>query len=267
MSESFESDRAESTTPMDHAFIERAEVVRRYVRGALPVEARDAFEDHLVDCAACQEAVESEEALGQGFKALAAEEAIARQVVAAGILAGATQRYGRWALLGALGVLLAIGPYLAWRIQGRRGAAAEAASQTRISELSAEVERLSSQRIATATPSSVPQVNTPFHYLSTVRDATTRVDRLPRPPAGMPLVLVMETDAPAGAGVRAVLAQAGQVMWEGEGLESNAFGAFVVTLPAGWALSGRHDLTLEATWPDREPAVVARYAFELVDTP
>ena len=48
---------------MDHSRIEEHNLIDRYVRGTLPADERAEFEEHFVDCAACQEQIEAAKSL------------------------------------------------------------------------------------------------------------------------------------------------------------------------------------------------------------
>lgn len=55
---------------MNHAEIEERNVVARYERDALPQDERETFEEHLVDCPECQDAVDAEGELRRGLRAV-----------------------------------------------------------------------------------------------------------------------------------------------------------------------------------------------------
>src|SRR5580765_6483058 len=55
---------------MTHAEIEAQNLVAQYETDTLPEAERMAFEEHLVDCAECQDAVEREAELRRGLQAV-----------------------------------------------------------------------------------------------------------------------------------------------------------------------------------------------------
>src|SRR5438270_383029 len=94
---------------MDHSYIEAQELVERYHRGLLPPEEEERFEEHFVACPECREQLELVRGFQKGIKALAAEDA-ARRVVVAGLF-GWLARRGRLAQWGlALAALLVTFP-------------------------------------------------------------------------------------------------------------------------------------------------------------
>jgi anti-sigma factor RsiW len=59
---------------MDHHRIEESNRAAAYAAGTLPPEEEAAFEEHLLECAACRKQVEIEEEMRLGFQAFAEEE-------------------------------------------------------------------------------------------------------------------------------------------------------------------------------------------------
>lgn len=168
---------------MDHAEIERDDVVERYVSGRLEPEELARFEEHYLGCAACCDAVEGAELLREGLTEMAAEEAA--QVVARGLLARVLVR-ARGPLGAALVLALALLPAgLAWR-DNRRLA----------TDLAAAVRTLAEERR--------PRVNTPILTLATRRgeDAVRQISLGSEPEW---LVLAVELSEPVAGRYRATL--------------------------------------------------------------
>ena len=76
---------------MEHSFIERTDVIDRYVRGTMPPAERSEFEEHFLDCQECLDQLElaldelpeeqrevfvAHELDGRSFKELAAETGV-----------------------------------------------------------------------------------------------------------------------------------------------------------------------------------------------
>jgi hypothetical protein len=58
---------------MEHSFIERTDVIDRYVRGTMPPAERAEFEEHFLDCQECLEQLELARSLREGIKVCAAQ--------------------------------------------------------------------------------------------------------------------------------------------------------------------------------------------------
>jgi anti-sigma factor RsiW len=61
---------------MDHVYIDEKSLIDRYVRGTLPVEERDAFEAHFLDCAECLSELEMARSLREGIRIAASDQAV-----------------------------------------------------------------------------------------------------------------------------------------------------------------------------------------------
>lgn len=104
---------------MDHRTIEESGLVERYLQGNLPLEEREEFEDHYLDCAVCLERLELARRLRSGLAQVAVEEgaraAAAREI---GFLAALARlaRSRSGGLLAAGLLLAALAPAgLLWR--------------------------------------------------------------------------------------------------------------------------------------------------------
>ena len=58
---------------MDHLRIEEQNLIDQYVRGTMPADERAEFEEHFVDCAACQEQIEAARSLRLAVRESVAE--------------------------------------------------------------------------------------------------------------------------------------------------------------------------------------------------
>jgi len=58
---------------MEHSFIERTDVIDRYVRGTMPPAERSEFEEHFLDCQECLEQLELARSLREGIKVCAGQ--------------------------------------------------------------------------------------------------------------------------------------------------------------------------------------------------
>jgi hypothetical protein len=61
---------------MEHSFIERSDVIDRYVRGRMPPAERSEFEEHFLDCQECLEQLELARSLREGIKVCAAQQPV-----------------------------------------------------------------------------------------------------------------------------------------------------------------------------------------------
>ena len=57
---------------MEHSFIEEHNQIDRYVRGAMPVAERTAFEEHFLDCPDCLQQLEVARSLREAIRMAAA---------------------------------------------------------------------------------------------------------------------------------------------------------------------------------------------------
>jgi hypothetical protein len=94
---------------MDHAYIDAADIVSRYVLRRLNAEEEQAFEAHFVDCPECLDRIDQTKRLRAGLAALATNAAMSPAPVPAPTTAGAFM--SRWLALAAglvLGAALAL---------------------------------------------------------------------------------------------------------------------------------------------------------------
>ncbi len=85
---------------MDHIYVEENQIADRYVMGTLPADEAERFENHYLSCPECLDRLELAESVQRGFKRMAGQDAVVRQLAVVAWLA----RLGR---MGQLLVLLA----------------------------------------------------------------------------------------------------------------------------------------------------------------
>lgn len=226
----------EHTETMEHAEIERDDVVERYVTGKLTPEDEERFEEHYVDCLECIRAVEDAERLHRGLTLMAAEDLAARRTVLAAAAALLRSRPG--ALLAGLVLVIALLPAgLAWRQAGRLGDELDAARR----ELADEHR---------------PRVNTPVLALEPVRAGEPSVQEISLAPEPEWIVLLVELGDDAEASYRATLTRAdGTSVWEASGLLPSYLGAVSLSLHSSSIPPGEYELRLEGA--------TGRHAFPL----
>jgi hypothetical protein len=272
---------------MDHAYIESQGLVERYHQGALPPDEEARFEEHFVDCGACQEQLEIARGFRSGLKSLAAEDA-ARTVVAAGLFAWLARR-GRLAQWGtALAVLLvAAGLPALWLLAGSQGERREwsahleaqrRAGQELERRLGESESRRAAERrdleakLAAVKPPEAPRglagplVNTPVFLLSALRSNDGKPATIDLAKAGDALALAVDVGEDLRfATYRASLSRAvGGKVFETAGLKPNALEALMITFPASFFAPGDYRLRIEGVKADGSAAEVGGYPFRVV---
>ena len=238
---------------MDHPEIDRHQIVDRYLRRELSTEEEARFEEHLLTCGECLDAVEAEERFGMALG----------QVAERGELPEAAPRSRHVPLAWAASILIALLP--AWllyrqsgelerRLQVERSSveaaaaaqsAAEAAhgqAQERVRSLEDELARARAaaespdpgatsrleQRLRQATR---PQAGVPLLHLAPVRSEDERpAHRLTLSDAPEWVILVLE---PAGFAERydlELVAPDGETFWQAQGLSVDGYGALTVSV-------------------------------------
>jgi len=112
---------------MDHRTLEERQIPERYLLGRLSPEEAELFEQHLLYCPRCQERVESTEAMVDGLRTVAGEDAATASRL--GVLAWLARRGRavRWSLAAALLLAFLVpGLILHRRIDDLHSALAEA---------------------------------------------------------------------------------------------------------------------------------------------
>jgi hypothetical protein len=212
---------------MEHSFIERADVIDRYVRGTMPPAERSEFEEHFLDCLACLEQLELARSLRQGIKVCAAQQPSA---------AAPRPRPGFF-------------DWFSWR-----SAAAAATAVLLISAIPSIVlyRSLESTRtdLDVETRKSGQLMNAPLlppavYTLSQTRGAqTTHTIRIPESPRW--ILLALELDTSQYHDYRAVLRDSGgQTAWTSGGLKADAPDGIGVALPSRILHPGDYLLVLE----------------------
>lgn len=253
----------------------------RWVLGQLDPAAAASFEDHLMTCGACQEAVESARGLRRGLALVAAERAALP--VAAPVR--------RWLALAAL-VPLAAGAALFFRQQGETSALrgelarleAQGADATRLAgeaelarqENARELERrrLAEQRgqelelllektrqaAATAPAKAGPLVDLPTFLLAVVRDRPSGPDvTIDRGQASKGINLALDLPDPSFTRFRVELESQGKKLLSRRGLEANPLEVLLLTLPPDFLPAGESQITLYGEGPGHPEQQLARF--------
>lgn len=207
---------------MDHPRIDDEKVIDRYLRGELALEDEELFEEHLFACAGCLEQVQAGEALGQGLRTVAAEEAtkelarveVARGLARLGFLAWLRSRpLGQRLALTGLALALAALPVLWLREPG-------------------DVDG--------------PRGDLLVVSLGVVRSAEESEAELRLDPEKSSVVLSLELPLAAAAQYHATLYdERGRELWRGEGLEPNLYGTLLIVVPSPFLAPGRYQVVLE----------------------
>ena len=215
---------------MDHAEIERDDIVEGYVTGRLAPGQVARFEEHYLDCAECIDAVETAERLRRGLEEVASREtalAIGRTSILAALAARLARPSGALAA-GFLLVLALLPAGLAWRQAEHRA------------------DRLASELAAARGP----QANAAVVTLEPLRGESTPARRLSVPSGSGPVVLLVELGDGEGHGAapryEAVLSDASGELWRTSELIPDHQGAVAISLPASFLEPGDHELLLRA---------------------
>ena len=251
---------------MDHAEIEETQLAERYVLGRAGEEERARFEEHFVDCPACQDRLEAAEGLRSTLKDLAAARLFgslpaeplpmsrrARRVTLFAAAAGLAA--------GALSTLL----YFQLRQTGRelalaRDAAAQA--QAALGRKSAVSDRPAAAAPAAASPSA--PVAAPVFLLNLTRGAEhdEAENRVVLPEKSPWATLVFDRPDGSASRYRVRLTTAtGRVIEEATVTRSRS-PMLSLTLPASSLAAGDHVLTVQAM-SDSEAGAVIRYTFRV----
>jgi len=211
---------------MDHSRIEDHNLIDRYVRGTLPADERAEFEEHFVDCSACQEQIEVAKSLR-----LAIREAVAETRAGSG---------WRWTAIAACACL---------------GVALAASSMFLLERQSARSE-LASLRSSLDRPPVV-------FGLSLSRDASEpRAITIPVEPRWM--VFLAEIDATRYSRYRAaVIGGRGEETWSKDGIEANSPDSISVAIPSAVLHAGTYALVVSGKQTDGSFITVARFPLHL----
>lgn len=231
---------------MDHSFIERADIIDRYVRGTMPPAERSEFEEHYLDCEECLEQLELARSLREGIKVCAAQESH-------GVASQPRSRWFGWfswrlATTAAMAVLLisAIPSVVLYRSLER----------TR-TELDQETHKADQLINAPLLPPAV-------YTLSPTRGAqATRTIRIPESPRW--ILLALELDTSQYHDYRAVLRDGtGQAAWTSGDLKADGPDAIGVALPSRILQPGEYTLLLEGRAADGRYVSAASFPLRAV---
>jgi hypothetical protein len=212
---------------MDHLRIEEQNLIDRYVRGSMPADERAEFEEHFVDCAACQEQIEAARSLR-----LAVRESVAETGRGSG---------WRWTAIAAcacLGVALAASSIFLFERQSAR---------SELASVRSSLER-------------APVV----FGLSLSRDASEPRD-ITIPGEARWMVFLAEIDATRYSRYRAaVIGSRGEEIWKQDGIEANSPDSISVAIPSGSLHAGTYTLVVSGAQLDGALITVARFPVRLV---
>lgn len=211
---------------MDHSRIEDHNLIDRYVRGTLPGDERAEFEEHFVDCAACQEQIEAAKSLR-----LAVRESVAETRPNSG---------WRWTAVAAcacLGIALAASSMFLFERQSAR---------SELASLRSSLDR-------------APVV----FGLSLSRDASEpRAITIPAEPRWM--VFLAEIDATRYSRYRAaIVGSRGEEIWRKDGIDANSPDSISVAVPSSALHAGTYTLVVAGKPPDGRLITVARFPLRL----
>lgn len=271
---------------MDHDYIERHQVVDRYVQGRLPQAEVDGFEEHYLDCDECLRRLDLAERFQRGLRQVAAEEAAGLTVLAA-LLRSRRAVYGTL-----LALLIVACGLLGWRAL-RLGRSLEE-TRGRLAELQARGERTAQQAAAARSESEALRARLAEERAARARaEAAGRAGKTPQipgtppaaagawlvalspmrsgPGAGQPsqeithppsgwLVLALELELEDGQVYRAVLErQGGPVVWTGEDLRPGPEGGLAIGLDSSRLAPGVYRLRVE----QKKGFPIARFTFQV----
>lgn len=251
-----------------------------------PQEAA-AFEEHLMTCATCQEAVQVARGLRRGLTLVAAEGLTTRP---------APGRWGspvrRYLALAAMVPLVVAATWVMW--QEERADAKTQAAQVelaRLEKVAGEAEaalgreqalrqelEVRSQELAAraeaqgkaldaATPANhlEPLAGLPTYLLAVLRDRSQAPDLvLKRHQLGQAFHLALDLPDPGYDQLRVeILGQDGSKLLDRKGLEPNELGALLLTLPADFLPLGESRVHLYGQGPGRPEQELGRFRIEL----
>ncbi len=258
---------------MDHAYIDAADIVSRYVLRRLNAEEEQAFEAHFVDCPECLDRIDQTKRLRAGLAALATNAAMSPSTATAGTSASTPAGAGmsRWLALAAGIVLGAALALAAAQIIGPRDRDRGEPSQQ---PPQAAAPSVIPEAVTSAAPTADPEKSAavPVVALSIVRGATpgreapaTRV-RLPEQQTPF-VVLLLDIGAPSFKSYRVTLTKIDQTtttdVWTADHLSPTTREALAVAVPSALLHPGNYAVRLDGD--DRAGRAVAagHYAFRL----
>jgi hypothetical protein len=254
------------------------ELIERYVTGRLGDAERAAFEEHLVECAACLENTAWAEDFRGALGRAAADPSLLTSPAAVPRASSPPGRRPRWLPVAAalLGVALPTAAFMAGA-RSRRDEVlrleAESAGWQRQYEAerqrTAEDARRVAAELEAARQAASAQVNVPTAILSASRSAglgSNRPVEIGIPAGRRFAVLLAELEPdPAYASYRGRIATSGgREVWSGTDLRPLPGSLVSILLPASLLEDGDHVLLVEGLARDGRPSVVGRYAFRVV---
>ncbi len=229
---------------MEHSFIERTDVIDRYVRGTMPPAERSEFEEHFLDCQECLEQLQLASSLREGIKVCAAQPSGAAAIQS-------RPRFFSWfswqpAAAAAMAVLLlaAIPSVVLYR------------------SLNGALERETRQADQLANAALLPPA---VYTLSPTRGAqATRSISIPESPRW--ILLALELDTSQYHDYRAVLRDgSGQTVWTSGSLKADAPDAIGVAFPSRILQPGDYVLVLDGHRADGGYDEVASFPLRAVN--
>jgi hypothetical protein len=247
---------------MNHQGIEDSDRLEAYVTGRLGPEESTEIEVHVVDCPQCLARVEAVQGLLGGFHALGDE-------LGAEPARNARRPWVRRTAV-ALATLAAVAAAVLWgagreRRLERALEAERAAATSARQESSALAARLSAAEAArTPEPAAPVAPKGPVPVLSLLATRGTELPRLAVPPAGTPVVLLVERESPPRFGhYRVTLTgPAGATVFQEE-LVPSSRDVLAVALDPAVLRPGLHVLTLQGVSGRGALAPVGRHRFEV----
>ena len=256
---------------MDQPHSEAGALPERYALGKLAPEVREEFEEHLLECPLCLEAVEASEKLLAGLRAAVAEE------VPPARASPARPRPRRRALIWAAAATCCLAAALLWNSDRAGAARARQAldeaqrSSTRLAQAleqaqqQAQSEREARQALeGKVADLSRPEAGLPVFALNLQRSAgLAEVVRLP-PKQGWFVLTVDREDPPRFEAYRATLVDAaGKELWQMAPIRASSRDQLAVAFHGSLAPPGEYALRVEGLSAGGEVALVGRYPFRV----
>ncbi len=212
---------------MEHSFIERTDVIDRYVRGTMPPAERSEFEEHFLDCPQCLDQLELARSLREGIKVCASKPlAAARPQTRPRSLGSFSWRPPAAAALAVLLISAIPSVFLYRSLESTR------------TDLDREIRKAGQLINAPLLPPAV-------YTLSPTRGVeASRTIKIPDSPRW--ILLALELDTTQYHDYRAVLQDgSGQTAWSSGSLKADAPDAIGVALPSRILHPGDYVLLLE----------------------
>jgi hypothetical protein len=255
------------------------ELIERYVTGRLGEAERAAFEEHLVECAACLENTAwAEDFRGALGRAAAADPSLSASPAAVPGASSAPGRRPRWLPVAAalLGAALPTAAFMAGG-RSRRDEVlrleAESAGWQRQYEAerqrTAEDARRVAAELEAARQAASAEVNVPTAILSASRSDGLGSNRpveigIPAGCRFAVLLAELEPDSAYASYRGRIATSGGREVWSGADLRPLPGSLFSILLPASLLEAGDHVLLVEGLARDGRPSVIGRYAFRVV---